>query len=80
MGYRAGVAMYRFVLTAVVHTYRSIVDEADIHHSLEHAIFDFVFSIELADLANERVVELLAFGCWSRLVEVWFVALLCRCE
>ena len=45
--------MYHFVLTAVIHTYRSIVDEADVHHRLEYAVFDFVFAIELANLTNE---------------------------
>jgi len=42
---RAGHAKYRFILAAVVYTYRSVIDYTDVHHSLEHAVFDPVFAI-----------------------------------
>lgn len=78
-GITLGLIIYRFVLTAVVYTYRSVINEGNVHHGLKYAIFDFVFAIKLADLGNKRVVELFAFGSWSGLVEVWFVAFLGRC-
>lgn len=46
----------RFVHAVKVHTYRSIIHEANVHHCLEHAVFDPVFSIQGADLGDEAVV------------------------
>ena len=67
--------IYRFIDTAKVDTYRSVVDESDIHHGLEYAVFDSLFVIELAHLANEAVVELLALDRRRGFMETRLVAL-----
>ena len=72
--------MYRFIYTAKVHTYRSIVDEADVHHGLEDAVFDPVFSVQRADLGEEGVVEFFAFDGGGGFVEVGLVAFFRRCQ
>jgi len=61
--------LYRFVLTAVVYTYRSIVDDADVHHGLEDAVLDSIFAVERSDLRHESIVKLFAFRWGSRMME-----------
>lgn len=64
----------RFIQTTVIHTYRTIIHQPDIHHSLKDAVFDSIFAVELADFGDESVVEFFPFGCRGGFVEVGFVA------
>lgn len=67
--------LYRLVYAAEVNTYWSIIDQSHVHHRTEDAILDSVLAVKGADLANEAVVKLFAFGRRSRFVEVGLVSL-----
>lgn len=53
----------RFVNAAEVDTYWSVIDQADVHHGLEHPIFNSFLGVELSNLSDKSVVEFFAFSC-----------------
>lgn len=67
---------HRFVNAAEIDTYRPIVNNPDIHHSLEDTILDSVFLVVFSDVGDEVVVEFFALLCRRRFVEIRLVAFL----
>lgn len=70
------LAVYRFIVTAVIYTHRAIVDKSNFHHCLEHSILDSIRDIKLLHFLVEMVVELSRFLQIRSTVEVGFVPLL----
>ena len=68
------------ILRGFIFTYRSIVDERNVHHSLKDAILDPLRLIELLHLFEEDGVKFLGFDAAGRLVEVGLVPFLSRSE
>jgi hypothetical protein len=57
-------------------TYWPVVDESNVHHCCEYAVFDLLGFIELANPLVERFIEVSGLFSTGRLMKVWFVAFL----
>lgn len=68
--------IYRRVFTAVIDTHRPIVFELDVHHRLEHAVFDSLRNVRVSHFVVEMVVDLARSLSVGRIVEVGLVAFL----
>jgi len=69
-----------FVLAAVIYTYRTVVDERDIHHGLKDAVFYFVLAVQSLELCKEFIIEFFGLVGAGGFVKVWFVALFQRSQ
>lgn len=70
-------AAHRFINALEINTYRPIINESDIHHSLKDTIFDAIFLVLASHVGNEVVVELLALLRRRGSMEIWLIAFLC---
>lgn len=59
-------------------TYRTIVDQSNLHHSLKDSVLHFLLSVQLLHLRIEIVVQLLCMLSCSGAMEVWLVPFLGR--
>jgi hypothetical protein len=57
-------------------TYWTIVDECDVHHRGEHAIFNLVRLVELTYSLVEGLIKIFGLVAACRLVEVWLISFL----
>jgi hypothetical protein len=68
---------YLFVLAGVISTYRSVVDQCNIHHGRELAILDLILAMQVLYLLVETMVQGSSLVTTCRLVEVWLIAFFC---
>ena len=70
--------VYRCVDTAVIHTYRPVIDNPNLHHGLENAVLDLFRAVKMLHSGKEVVVQFFGYLRLCSTVEIWFIALLCR--
>ena len=67
----------KFVLAGVISTYRSVVNQCNVHHGRELTILDLVLAMQVLYLLVKMMVQGSSLVTAGRLVEVWLVAFLC---
>lgn len=66
--------------TNMAATYRPVVNQRNIHHSLEDTILDFLVIVQFLNLLEESCVQLFAFIGTSGLMKIWLRSFLCRSQ